>query len=531
MLFQGDLPNMTEQTQLGYSLYRLGQELIGRQQLQQAREAIELSLDLMPAFSRAHFDLGNLLHTEGRNQDAVNSYRRAVDLEPDFPEAWYNLGVVLMIGRKFPESADAYRHAVNLKPDYSEAHNNLGILLQSLDQPEEAIVHYQEAIRLRPDFHEAHYNLALLLQQQGRLDECLSVYQDLLIRKPDHVDARNNRANVLLELGLYDEARTAYRGVIARDKQHPEANWNLGLVELQLGRWREGWERYEWRFKQPSRPVEHRNRPLWDGRPLKGRRILLYSEQGLGDAIQFIRFVPQVVARGGNVWIECHAPLIPLFARMFRLGDPASPCPIEGISAKGEATPDYDYHSPIMSLPRILGVQSPDLVPQDPYLLVDDAQMARYRAQLREFPKPWIGLTWSGNPQLQTNAKRSLAAQQVVSLRREMPGTWFSLQRGVPSIAGSGLVSIEEESSSMDGVAALIANLDLVLTVDTSIAHLAGALGQPVWTLLSYSADWRWMTETNRSVWYPSMSLFRQQQRGNWDAVVRNVRNAIEDRF
>jgi tetratricopeptide (TPR) repeat protein len=506
--------------QLGLSLYRLGRQLVERRRFEEAQESFALSLEFEPESAETCFELGNLLHAAGRHADAASHYVRAVNLKPRFPQAWYNLGVVRMLMRDLGRSRISFEQAIALKPDYAEAHNNLAILMQAAGQVEEALAHYREAAHLQPQFLEPQYNLALALQDQQQFEECVAVYERLLKRKHDHVDARNNLANVLLELGRVEEARRAYQKVLQFDSQHPEANWNLGLVQLQTGQWRAGWKNYEWRFRQPSQQKPDAGVPRWDGRRLDGRTILLTAEQGLGDMLQFFRFVPEVAALGGRILLECHAPLASMAARL-----PG----VAGAVVKGEALPEHHFWAPLLSIPEILGIAEPSS--KTPYVFADPDRIIRWKRQLIEDAsdsRMRVGVIWSGNPQFKANAKRSLQAANVCELTagREGDAVFYSLQKGVPLVPNANLVELHD-GSTLEDVAAIIANLDLVISVDTSIAHLAGALAKPVWTLLAHASDWRWMTGREDSPWYPTMRLFRQRQRGDWSPVVAEVRNEL----
>jgi hypothetical protein len=268
--------------------------------------------------------------------------------------------------------------------------------------------------------------------------------------------------------------------------------------------------------------------PRWDGRALEGRRILLTAEQGLGDMLQFLRYVPEVVSRGGRVVAECHAPLTGLVGRI--------PGVVETV-VKGEEHPAYDCWAPLLSIPAILGLLDP-VAQRMPYLEPDPRRVDEWRALLKPEArkkgggrrKMRIGVTWSGNPQFKGNAKRTLEDRHVRALTRgrEKQAIFYSLQKGVPMIADANLVDPHDDASSLEDVAAIVANLDLVISVDTSVAHLAGALAKPVWTLVAQAADWRWMTKRQDSPWYPSMRLFRQQSRGDWNPVIEEVRQQLD---
>jgi tetratricopeptide (TPR) repeat protein len=507
--------------QLGQSLYRLGRQLAEHRRFDEARESFTLSLEFQPESPDTCFALGNLFHTAGRNAEAAIHYLRAVELNPRFAEAWYNLGVARMLLRDLGKSRVSFEQAIALKPGYAEAHNNLAILMQAAGQIEDALAHYREAAHLQPQFLEPQYNLGLVLQEYQQYEECAATYERLLKRKHDHVDARNNLANVLLELSRPEEAMRAYEQVVRLDPRHPEANWNLGLAQLQMGEWRKGWRNYEWRFHQPLSPPEARSTPRWDGSPLEGRTILLTAEQGLGDLLQFFRYVPLVAALGGRIVLECHEPLAAIAARL------PGVC---GALVKGDPAPDHHFWAPLLSLPAILNLEQP---PREvPYVTVDPGRSERWRRRLlgdESKGRIRVGVTWSGNPRFKANAKRSLTPADVRALTSglETRAMFYSLQKGAPPVAGANLLELHDDPSSLEDVAAIVANLDLVISVDTSIAHLAGALAKPVWTMLAQAADWRWMTQRDDSPWYPTMRLFRQRTRGDWNPVIEAVRREL----
>lgn len=512
--------------QLGQSLYRLGRQLAYRRHFDEARESFDLSLQFQPDSAETCFELGNLLHSTGRHAEAADRYARAIEIHPQFAEAWYNLGVVRMVLRDLGRSRNCFEAALQIQPAYAEAHNNLAILMQAAGQMDQALEHYREAARLDPDFAEPQYNLGLVLQDRGEFEACASVYEGLLARRPAHVDARNNLGNVLLELGRPSDAKDAYAGVLERDPRHPEANWNLGLAQLTCGEWRDGWANYEWRFRQSARKADDPMMPRWDGRALEGRRILLTAEQGLGDMLQFLRYVPSVVARGGRVLVECHLPLTGIVGRV-----PG----VEAVVRKGDVLPEHDCWAPLLSLPFLLGMEAPPRAPM-PYVTASEELVKHWSGRLRALgcpQRPRIGLTWSGNPQFKGNAKRTLAPANVRDLtmggERQDRVFWINLQKGVPPVEGAPLVDLGDDGSSLEDVAAIIRNLDLVISVDTSVAHLAGALARPAWVMLAHAADWRWMTrDRTDSPWYPSMRLFRQEARGDWRPVIDEVGRQLD---
>lgn len=503
--------------------YELATVFRARGLVEAAERHYRRAVEIQPEFVQAHFELGNLLYASGRHADAAVAYRSVTNLQPGHAEAWYNLGVAYTAREQFPEALKAYREALRWRPDYAEAHNNLGVLLQTYRRLDEAVREYRKAIAGAPGSVDARYNLGLLLQERDELNEAAEVYEQLLEHKPDHTESINNLGNVLLALGHPEEAMDAYWRALTIDPVFAEARWNIAIVQLLLGKYREGWRGYEWRFRQKHHVRRPFDQPLWDGKPLNGRRILLHAEQGLGDTLQFIRYAPLVKALGGVVIVESQEPLVDLLAT------------VPGIDrriARGEPYPEYDCQAPLLSLPHLLGTTL-DTVPRDlPYLKANPRLVERWGKTIqRQTAKTLrVGLTWSGNPDHKMNRFRSLNEEALLSLK-DIPGVaLFSLQKGETAskqAASLGMMSLETESTSLCDTAAIIANLDLVISVDTSIAHLGGALGKPVWTLLAFAPDWRWMLGREDCPWYPTMRLFRQSLRGDWSGVMARVRSEL----
>jgi len=452
-------------------------------------------------------ELGNVLHIAGRLDEAAMAYSSALLLAPDSAECCYNLAVTRMRQNRLADAASGFEKALRLKPDYAEAHLNLGILQQAYGRPAAAIQCYRQALRTRPRYESARYNLALTLQDQGRLEEALEQYRSLHC-----ADAHNNAGNTLLALGRAQEALASYRRALAADPNHSEARWNLGVVQLLLGDFEKGWEGFEWRFRQRESRPRHFDVPLWDGSPLAGRTILIHAEQGLGDTLQFVRFLPELDKRGGFAWLECQPALSCLIGRSYRI----APVPL----------PSFDCHAPLLSLPYLLESGIPAGAP---YLSPAPELIQQWRERLGAWNETRVGLAWAGNPAHKNDRNRSLALEKLAPLAGAPDTVFFSLQKGPQSEealnppAGLKLIDLQNDLPDFHHTAAAIMNLDLVISVDSAVAHLAGALGRPVWTLLPFAPDWRWMLDRTDSPWYPTMRLFRQKQRGDWDSVVREV--------
>lgn len=455
------------------------------------------------------FDQANSKFSAGSYEEAAIAYLAVVSRDPRHADAWYNLGVARTLQKRFPEAVDAYRHALQHQPGYPNAHNNLAVLLQAFGHRDDARVHFRAAAT-----KESRYNVALSFQEEERLEEALAAYRELLVSFPEHVEARNNLGNVLLALGRSPEAEIEYRRTLKFNRKHPEAHFNLGIARLLAGDLEEGFREYEWRFRQPSSMAREFEQPLWDGSPLNGRRILLHAEQGLGDTIQFIRYTPLVRDRGGHVIVEVHPPLVDVLA--------LTPG-VDQWVPRGSPLPDFDVHSPLMSLPRILDTRLETIPASTPYLFVLPERLERWRAVLACMQGFKVGLTWSGNPDHKNNHNRSLDPAEIERL--QLPGVQLlSLQKG----ASTPLVCLEDETDTFADTAAIIMNLDLLISVDTSVAHLAGALGRPVWTLLPFAPDWRWLLTREDSHWYPTMRLFRQDRPKDWSSVLNRVARELE---
>ena len=504
----------------------LGTVLIRQGKLDEAVASYQEAIRLKPADPEAHNNLGIVLARQDKLDEAVASYQEALRLKPNYPEAHSNLGNAFQEQNKLDEAIASCQEALRLKPDSAEAHHNLGLVLAKQDRLEEAVASFQQAVRLKPDYPWAHHNLGIVLGKQDKLDEAMASFQQAIRLKPDYPDAHNNLGLVLWRQGRLDEAVASYQQALRLKPDYPEAHWNLALVWLTMGHLEQGWPGYEWRWKcKEFRPLPPFQPPLWDGSPLDGRTILVHAEQGLGDTLQFIRYVPLVQQRGGRVILVCQPPLIRLLTRS--LG-------IEQLLAQGDPLPEFDLHVPLLSLPGLLGTNLESVPADVPYLEAEPQLVAAWRQRLGSYPGFKIGIVWQGNPDQRMDRFRSAPLSQLAPLAR-VPGVHLlSLQKGpgaeqlaaltdrFPVIdLGSGLADFLD-------TAAVLKNLDLVVSVDTSVAHLAGALGIPVWVAVSFPADWRWLMGRDDSPWYPTMRLFRQGKAGDWAGVFAEIQVAAE---
>ncbi len=469
--------------------------------------------------------LGVIAHQVGRHDLAVELIRQAIKRDGRNPVYFSNLGVALKAQGRLDEVVAACRQAIHLKPDYAEAYSNLGYALWDQGRLEEAVAACRQAIRFKPELAEAHCNLGGALEVQGKHDEAVAACHQAIRLNPDYAEAFFNRGNALKELGRLDEALTSYDKALALKPDYAQAHWNRSLLRLLKGDFERGWAESEWRWNNASLGLSKRNftQPLWLGaESIDGRTMLLHHEQGLGDAIQFCRYAPLLAARGARVILEVEEPLKQLMSGLAGVSHCVS---------KGEALPDFDLHCPLLSLPLAFGTRLETIPSTTPYLHAP-ARGQDWEARLGPKNRPRIGLVWSGNPRHRDDRKRSIELKALSPLF-DVAATFVSLQKDLragdeATLAERGdIIRLGPSLESFADTAALISQLDLVISVDTSVAHLAGALGRPVWVLLPFVPDWRWLLDRDDSPWYPTARLFRQTGSRDWRGVVERVRAAL----
>ncbi len=526
---------------------------------EEALERYSQALSLRPRLPEAEFATGFVLARMGRPTEAEARYRRALVLRPYFAAAWVNLGSLLREQGREGHAEAALLRAVELRPDLVAGWINLAVLERERSRPAEAEAHLRKAFVLRPNQVETHIawcqfraaekdlpgawgwlrwalardphqpeaaNLqGILLHAEGRFAEALVAFQRA--EALGHSGAASNRGNTLLDLGRMDEALEAHQAAVHHDPIHPGARYNLALTQLRQGHWERGWPGYEsrWRFRQVHRVPRVFSQPRWQGEALEGRRILLHAEQGLGDTIQFCRYATLVAARGGKAILQVQ-PAVESLVRSLAVvrAGLAETAPL------GTKPPEFDLECPLMSLPAVFET-TPDSVPWPGAYLGADPQLAGEK-RLR-FPSTGlarrslrVGLAWAGNPRDKADPQRSMHLQTLLPLLGAPGITWISLQKGPAAeqlSALPGSVFIWDGSSrdrDLAETAALVATLDLVITTDTCIAHLAGAMGKPVWILLPHLSDWRWMQQVETTPWYRTARLLRQPSPGDWGGVL-----------
>lgn len=451
------------------------------------------------------------------------------------------------------EAAKTYFEVTRLRPDCFEAHGQLGVLLNRLNQPEEAALCLEAALRLNPGYPglnlllggvqkrlgrfeeaatccrreiaqqpgnaDAHYNLGLALHNLGRHAEAIAAYKNALTLRPAYVDALVNLGSVLRQCRRTEEALRAFDEAVRREPLNPEAHWELGATLLALGHFERGWTEYEWRWKQKdfASPTPQFTQPRWDGSELGGHRIFLHTEQGYGDIIQFARYATLVARRGGKVILGCPQPLRSLMETVSGVSE---------VITRRNDLPPFDVQAPLLSLPAIFGTSLATVPAEVPYLSppqrdfpVEDADDTGFK----------IGFVWAGDPAHKNDRNRSASLESFLPLLQRPDVRCYSLQVGnaVEALKHRAVdlkvTGLGSRFRDFGDTAAAIAKMDLVVSVDTSVAHLAGALGKPVWTLLPYEAEWRWLVDREDSPWYPTMRLIRQSEPGNWQQVIERV--------
>jgi len=514
-----------------HALYLLGTLKGQRGQSDAAVELIGRAISLAPERALYHSNLGECLRMAGKPGPAVAACQRAIAIQPGLVMAHNNLGSALRDHGRLDEAAAAYLGALRLGPDCVPAHTNLANVRQDQGRIDEAMRLYQSALRLAPNSPEAHCNLGSALRGVGRQDEAIAEYRCTIRLKAGHFEAWNNLGVALVDRTEFTEALSAYRKAIALKSDYAEAHQNLALSLLSVGDYQAGFLESEWRWQCKGRPRPRRlPGSRWEGEPLHGRTIMLYAEEGLGDALQFVRFAPLVAALGGPVVLECQPELLRLLQRQ---GLPGV-CQVIGA---GKPIPPVDLHCPLMSAPLCMGTTL-DSIPDQAALLAADAELVdAWRSKIGPGDgRLQVGLCWAGNPAQANDRNRSMHPRHLAALA-DVPGVRFHDLQKVKSADPDRLpppaLQLEDHTADLADMAdtsALIAHLDLVITVDTSVAHLAGAMGKEVWVLLAFCPDWRYFPAGPVNRWYPAMRQFRQPRQGDWRGVMAMVSEALEAR-
>jgi tetratricopeptide (TPR) repeat protein len=512
---------------LGFNAYRLGRLDVAEHYLSKAAAA-------QPQVPMIHCHLGLVYRALRRPQEAIACLERAIRLKPDYAEAFNNLGAVLRDVGRLADAIGCYEQAVRCAPYFAGAHSNLSVVYQAAGRLDEALASCREAMRLDPTCMPALINMGATFQAQGKLDDAVATFQQALQINPNFAETYYNLGVALRAQGKWDDGLACLEQALRLNPNAADAHLARSAAWLETCDFQRGWAEYEWRQRSPNfaiRPLPQA-RPTWDGSPLHGRTILLRAEQGLGDTIQFIRYAAVLAGQGGRVLAEVQPRLIPLLRT----------CPgIEQLIPQGQAPPPFDVQIFLLSLPRVLGTNLDNVPATVPYLAAEAEWVAKWRQELSGIAGFKIGISWKGNPTKELDQFRSTRLMEFARLAQVNGVHLFSLQKG-PGKEELDMVAeqfpitdlgsrLDEATGAFMDTAAVLQSLDLVITVDTALAHLAGALGVPVWVALTVNPDWRWLRDRSDSPWYPTMRLFRQTRVGDWGDVFVRMRDAVRARM
>jgi tetratricopeptide (TPR) repeat protein len=494
------------------------------------------ALALHPDYAAAHGNRANALNALGRHDEAAASCDRALALAPNFAEAHCNRGNALKELGRLDQAVASYDRAIALRPGYAQAYLNRGNALHELHRFDEALAGYDRALALRPDFAEAHSNRGNVLQELRRFAEALSSYDRAVLLRPDFAEAHSNRGNALKELDRFDEALASFARARSIRPQFADAHFNEALCRLLIGDLARGFEQYEWRWGTEQLRGERRNfaQPQWSGAEnLAGKTVLIHAEQGFGDTLQFCRYLPRVAERAGKVIFEVQKPLLTLMRQFAGIAQ---------IVPRGEPLGDFDLHCPLMSLPRAFATRLDSIPAQPRYLDVPADKAAAWRERLRTHQDLRVGIAWAGSPRpglphaSRLDRQRSIAFDCLAPILKVAGCAFYSLQKGERAAAQlhastlcHHVIDFTDELHDFADTAALVENLDLVIAVDTSIVHLAGALGKPLWLINRHNTCWRWLRDSEDSPWYPTVRIFRQDAARSFDPVIARIATALAD--
>jgi tetratricopeptide (TPR) repeat protein len=519
------------------ALRLLGSLYIQRNQFEQAVLYLEKAQAAKPQDAEAHNNLGVALYKLGKSDDAIACYQQAIKIKPDYRDALNNLGNIFYergqsfhAQEKTSEAILNYEQALRYTPDNLDILTRLAELQRNAGKIEEACEFYKRIVGLRPDDVNLRVNFGTLLHDAARSEDAMEQYDHILRLQPNSLDALVSRGSLLMELDRIDEAKASYDEALRLAPISPDAKWGKALALLTLGNYREGWQLYESGFDRKNTrgipPIADR---FWDGSSQPGKRLLIWGEQGLGDVLQFIRYAALCRERVGRIIVQCREPLVRLLAN----------CPYIDDVVTTATSADFDYHISVMSLPYIFGTTLETIPAEIPYLFVGEEARQKWAPRFADQTNFKVGLVWAGNPRKHAidahivDRRRSMTLDLMRPLFAFDQIQFYNLQMGEPanqidscSLRDTIIDYMPEVADFMD-TAAIIENLDLVISVDTSVVHLAGGLGKPVWILSRFDACWRWLRNREQSPWYPTARIFGQPKQGDWVAVVDAISKAL----
>ena len=499
----------------------LGALLSSQEKLVEAAACYRQALQLEPNYSEPHNNLGIVLERQGNPGEAEAHYWRALELNPECADPFNNLGRLLVNQERVDEGVKLYRRALELRPDFIDAHNNIGIAFTKQGNLVQAIASCRRALELEPGHAEAHNNIGVALAKQYKLDEATAFYKRALESKPGYAEAHHNLGLVLVSQGKPKDAQSRFKQAVDLKPDFADARFNYATTLLLEGRFGEAWPEYEWRWTAMALDQTlHRTR--WKGEELPQGTVLLHSEQGHGDTLQFVRYAQLVKSRVGRVAVEC----------LPQLADLLATCPaVDVVVSRGDPLPEFDAYVPLLSLPGIFETSLVTIPAEVPYLRAPKKRITHWKKELGKEKRFKIGIAWQGSRDNKADRARSFPVEKFAGIAGLDNVCLYSLQKGagqeqLEKVAWP-MIDLGDRLGDFSETAAIVSNLDLVITCDSAPAHLAGALGAKVWVALAAVPDWRWMLEREDSPWYPTMRLFRQTRLGDWDDVFQRMRQAL----
>jgi tetratricopeptide (TPR) repeat protein len=528
--------------------FNLGNQLAAQGRFKEAADCYRQVLAVNPGLAEVHCNLGNALCDQGRLEQGLDAYRRALELKPDFVAACVNLANALLRLGDFAQARIHYQRALALEPDLADAQLALGSILTHLGEREEAIKLYRRALRAKPDFVGALVNLANVLVDEGRPAEALEMGSRARALRPELPETHANVGRALAALGRHADADASFEKALSLNPNPVTAErvrFSRSLVKLLQGDYEAGWPLHEsrfgeggpaWAYKLLQQHVKQfPTARRWHGENPAGKTLVLWTDHGYGDSLMMLRYAKELKTRGASkVIVYCEPALVRLVQ--------ASPHVDQAVSREQPAPRRFDWHCPFMSLPLAFGTRLQTIPREVPYLAVPGEMRRKWRERLGELGPLRVGLSWAGSADNPNNASRSIRVAQLAELIGVQRARFVSLQKGPPAdelrSASRPVADWMPECTDFLDTAALVSELDLVVSVCTATAHLAGALGKPVWLLLRHESEWRWLLDREDSVWYPTMKIFRQRQPGDWIEVVgraarelasRSLKNPLND--
>ena len=496
--------------------------------LKKGCELLDKSLFLDPNQPLIMFNLGLAFQSQNDLPKAVHFYQRAIKLKPDFVEVMNALGIVLHTLKRYKEAISIYQQSIEISPKMPDAYNNLGISLLALNRATDAAKAFEKSISLNPNNPQPYNNLGLTLKRLNKIDKAIAIFNKAISMDTRFADAYSNRGLCFQALGNTEAALRDFNECIKLDSNHADNYWNKSLLKILTGDFKEGWDLYEWRWKSfAKQSVRQFNSPLWLGNEsINNKTILIYPEQGYGDYIQCFRYIPMLINLGAKVILEVRPALFELICEQHLNAT---------VIESGNRLPSFDFQCPIMSLPLAFKTQLDSIPHSIPYLSTNSEKAAQWGEALGAKNKTRIGLVWSGSVEHPNDHNRSIGLHKLTPLL-ELPFEFHSLQKeyredDLAALKESPIHDHGEKLNAFSDTAALIENLDLVITVDTSVAHLAGAMGKKVMIMLPFNPDYRWMLDRTDTPWYPSANLIRQTKTDDWEGIIIKMTNHLYEKW